>query len=515
MIPTVTDFAATRPGAARRAAARAYHVVVAADMAKAGLASWVISRARRHWLFVVLLIVGASVRLLAMVAYPPALFFGDSWGYVADAFSGAHLSGFSPVGISNLRPNGYPALIWLLTTPGRDVVQLVAIQHLAGMMIGALAYAALVRAGVLRVLAVAAAALVLLDGYAITLEQYVMPDTFFSLTVLLGALSLAWPALRPTTASERRVGPGRAATAGALLAGAAIQRPEGLFVVPVFAVYLVWQRLGWRALVAFTVALAVPILAYAGAEDVTYGTFAVTQTSGWNAYGRVAGFADCAGAGIALAARPLCETAAQRRSHPDDPSWYVWFANSPAVRLFGGTEGGGRSPRHANAVLGAFARRIVLNQPLDLLSAVSGDVLRYFTPGATPFLDTRSATSLPASAEDEWVFPKVRRRYLPAVDPRVQSPATLVRAYRRVIHVPRPVLALLALASLAALALRVRMRREVFLLSGSGLALIVGTAATAGFGLRYLLPAVPLLAIGGTLAIRDACRLAGSARRRV
>jgi Dolichyl-phosphate-mannose-protein mannosyltransferase len=511
VIRTVTGFAASRPSAARRAAASAYHDVLTGDIADGGLASHVISRARRHWLFVVLLVTGASVRALAMVAYPPALFFGDSWGYVADAFSGAHLSGLSPVGISNLRPNGYPTLIWLLTMPGRDVVQLVAIQHLAGMAIGALVYAALVRAGVLRAVAAAAAALVLLDGYAITLEQYVMPDTFFSLTVLLGTLSLAWPALRSTSASERGVGARRAATAGVLLAGAAIQRPEGLFVVPVFVAYLVWRRVGCRALAAFAVALAVPVLAYASAEDVAYGTFAVTQTSGWNAYGRVAGFADCAGAGIALAARPLCETAAQRSSHPDDPSWYVWFAHSPAVRLFGGPEGGGPSPGHSNAMLGAFARQIVLNQPLDVLTAVSGDVLRYFTPGATPFLDARSATSLPASAEDEWVFPNVRRRYLPAVHPRVRSPATLVRAYRRVIHVPRPLLALLALASLAALALRVPIRREVLLLSGSGLALIVGTAATAGFGLRYLLPAVPLLAIGGTLALRDARRVGAPA----
>ena len=77
------------------------------------------------------------------------------------------------------------------------------------------------------------------------------------------------------------------------------------------------------------------------------------------------------------------------------------------------SEGGGRSPRHANAMLGAFARRIVLNQPLDFLAAASADVLRHLTPGATPFLDARSATSLPASAKDEWVFPKVRRRYLP------------------------------------------------------------------------------------------------------
>jgi hypothetical protein len=210
-----------------------------------------------------------------MVAYPPALFFGDSWGYISQAFSGAHSLGFLPVGIGSLRPNGYPALIWLLTMPSRDVVQLIAIQHLAGMVIGTLVYIALVRAGVRRSFAAAAAALILLDGYAITLEQYVMADTFFSLTLMLAGLSLAWPALR---SFERHVGPCRAATAGLLLAGGAIQRPEGLFVVPLFIGYLIWRRVSWRARAAFVVALALPILAYAGAEDAAYGAFGITQT---------------------------------------------------------------------------------------------------------------------------------------------------------------------------------------------------------------------------------------------
>jgi hypothetical protein len=35
------------------------------------------------------------------------------------------------------------------------------------------------------------------------------------------------------------------------------------------------------------------------------------------------------------------------------------------------------------------------------------------------------------------------------------------------------------------------------------MALMVGTAATASFGIRYLLPAVPLMAIGGFLAAWD------------
>jgi hypothetical protein len=68
------------------------------------------------------------------------------------------------------------------------------------------------------------------------------------------------------------------------------------------------------------------------------------------------------------------------------------------------------------------------------------------------------------------------------------------------VHVPRPVLALLALAALLAVCLRVPSRREVFLLAGSAVMILLGTAATGGFALRYLLPAVPLLAIGGSLA---------------
>jgi hypothetical protein len=173
---------------------------------------------------------------------------------------------------------------------------------------------------------------------------------------------------------------------------------------------------------------------------------------------------------------------------------------------------GSKSPPgvNSNGILAAFGRRIILHQPLDYLGAVAHDVLRFFTPGATAYADSVSATSLPQTPAAEMVVPVVKRRFLPSLHLQVRSPASVVRAYRGVIHVPRPVLALLALASLAALALRLPARREVFLLSGSGLALIVGVAATAGFGLRYLLPAVPLLALGGSLAARDLAEQARS-----
>jgi hypothetical protein len=245
------------------------------------------------------------------------------------------------------------------------------------------------------------------------------------------------------------------------------------------------------------------VLGYAGLYDARLGVFGLTETSGWTLYGRVAAVADCAGAGVPGAQRPLCESTPQRRSHPDSPTWYIWDGSSPAARLFHGGHQTRETQEHANRVLAAFARRIIVHQPLDYIRLVGGDALRYFTPGATPFNDAVSATSLPATAGAEPRNERDRRRVLPTVHPAVRSPAGLVRAYRDPIHVPRPVLALLALTALVAVALRTAKRKEVLLLAGSGLALVLGAAATAGFGMRYLLPAVPLLGIGGSLAVRD------------
>jgi hypothetical protein len=431
-----------------------------------------------------------------MLAYRPALFFSDSWAYLSTAFA-HHL-----VSLPYLRPVGYSILLRLLTVPGRDLTQLVVLQHLAGLAIGTLVYAVLIRARLPRAAATAIAALVLLDGYAATLEQYVMPDTFFTLT-LLTALVLAWPWSRPEIENKPRISTLTAALIGLLLAAAAIQREVGLFAIPVVIVHLAWVRIGWRPFVVFLVMFVVPLGSYAAVMDAKTGVFGLTATSGWTLYSRVAGFADCPGAGVAPSARPLCETARERASHPTAPDWYMWGASSPAITLFHRGQETKAERARANAILGTFARRIILHHPGTYVTTIGADFLRYLTPGATPYADAVSATSLPPTANRETVDEGVRRRVIPGVHPAVQSPAVAVRGYRRVIHVPRPLLALLALAVIIALAFRLPMRKEVLLFGGTGLVLLLGTSATGGFGLRYLLPVVPLLAIGGGLASRD------------
>jgi len=451
------------------------------------------------------------MRVLTMAAYTPALLFPDSWGYIATAYSGQ---------LPSVHPAGYPLLVRLLTEPDHSLLELVAFQHLAGIGVGVAVYAALRRARIPRWGATAAAALVLLDGYAITLEQYVMSDTFFGVMILAAALVLAWPRLAgaprnsvsgraegvqsgvwagTATAPSGRMWV-RALICGLLLAFASLEREAAPFTVPVFLIYLAWIRAGARAFLGFILALAIPLLAYSAAVDAKFHVFGLTATTGWTLYGRVAGFADCDGVKLEAAARPLCESKAQRTSHPSAPDWYVW-GPSPAQHLFKPATEPISTVASTDAVLRSFSEAILRHQPLAFADATVSDFARYFTPGATAYNDAISATSLPRSARAEATSPSVRRRDEPGLRPSVRSPSGLVRAYRRIVHVPRPLLALLALAALLALLTRAPARREILLLAGTGLCLLLGTAATGGFALRYLVPAVPLLAVGGSLAV--------------
>ena len=451
------------------------------------------------------------IRLLTMIAYRPALFFGDSWGYVTSAYSG-RLFGTAAPTISNFRPSGYPALIWLLAAPGRDIAQLITLQHLAGVVAGVLVYVALLRAAVLPAIAACAAALILLDGYTITLEQYVMADTFFALIVLCACVVWAWPALGDP--AYGRIGAARAGAGGLLLAAATLVRLEGLFIVPAVIAYLLWKRSGWRALLAVVLAVGAPLTVYSVAENARYGTFGLSQWGGWTAYARVAGFADCAGAGVPVATRPLCESAAERARHPDASSWYLFDPASPAIRLFGPVSRSVVEQRRSNRLLESFAVAIAEHQPLDLGSAVLGDFLEFFEPGTAQYGDATGATVLPSAAAAEYVDPYARDRFLPGIGRTVGSPGAALRRYRSVIHIPRALMAVLALASIVGVARALRWRREVLLFSGSGILLLLGTAATAGFAQRYPLGAVPPLAIGGTLSLRELVSTARGERTR-
>ena len=159
---------------------------------------------------------------LVEVAYWPALFYSDSWEYISLAFS-------KPiVAFSGDRPSGYPLLIHLLSLPGRSLATITIIQHLAGIATGITAYVLLKRLGIRTWLAAGVAALLLLDSYAIALEQHVMAETFFALALLLSAAIAAlyrdsWPMM---------------AAGGILLAAAVSLRVAALYALPAYLVYV-------------------------------------------------------------------------------------------------------------------------------------------------------------------------------------------------------------------------------------------------------------------------------------
>jgi hypothetical protein len=454
---------------------------------------------RNHWAIALVLAAAAAVRVGIAIAYRPALFFGDSWAYLDLAYNG------SPVGFAPDRPSGYPLLIDVLSLAGRSLAAITTAQHLAGLAVGLLVYALLARLGLPRLIAAAAAAVVLLDAYAIALEQQIMAESFFALA-LVASMYLA---------IGRDRGPGALAASGALLAGAAMIRTAALFALPVWLLYIAWSHGRGRVALAGAAGLLVPLLAYCTLHAAGTGKFGMTQADGWFLYGRVGQFADCGDARVPPTGRALCDRTARDRR--EGPAFHIWNADGPARRVFGSMSRDADRQERSNRALRQFALAIIRDRPATYAGAVASDFLKYFRPGVMSGGNSDLAVALPESGRLVRRNERIRDRYFPDYEPAVHEPATLARGYQERIHTTRLLLAFLALAALAQLALaaaargRVHLprRRESFLLVASALAMLIGTAATSAFVLRYLVPVAPLLVAGGALACAD---LAGIVR---
>jgi len=137
-------------------------------------------------LFAVVFAVGAALRLITILGFPPAIWYGgDSVSYVN---SGLHwFPGTS-------RESGYGVFLELLQWTHSFAV-VTAIQHLAGLAMGVLIYCLLRARYRLPAWGAAMATLpVLLDPYVIQLEQEILADSLFTfLCVCAVTLVLWWP----------------------------------------------------------------------------------------------------------------------------------------------------------------------------------------------------------------------------------------------------------------------------------------------------------------------------------
>jgi hypothetical protein len=441
--------------------------------------------ASRHWPLLVVLVPAALLRLAATIAYRPALFFSDSWQYLDMALRR------DPVGLAPDRPSGYPLVLKVLSLDGRTLEAIAPIQHLAGLTIGILLYALLVRLAAPRGVAAAAVALVLLESHGIALEEHIMAEGL-STAALVGSVFLL-AAVRPS--------PKILVASGLLLAAAISMRTAVTFALPVWLGYAVWvHRSQRRALLAGVIAVMLPLLVYAGGHAAAGKGFGLTEADGWFLYGSVAPIADCSKMDVPKGTEPLCV-----RSRQFWPGYYVWDPTSPANRLFGGMRED--SLARSNRLLRQFSTAAVRARPFAYG--------RWVGKGLLAYLDARWGTGIAVG------LPKrprlvlspfgrsVHRRYFPSYEPRARWPARALAAYAGVARARGWMLAPLALLAVVALALALVRRdlrpalrpAETLLLLGVGVAMLVGATATVGHVFRYLIPTVPFFAGAGALAI--------------
>ena len=443
---------------------------------------------RTHWLFLLMLVSGAVMRVIVSLAYQPALLLvRDAHAYLRRAVE----LDLSP---TVFRPMVYPLLIKpLLAIGGLDFVPLV--QHLAGLAMAVLIYLLLIRLGCGRILAVVGTVPVLFEGFQLNAEHFVLSEAFFELMIVGALVLLAWSD-RPSFAA---VG-----SAGALIALAGLTRYVGVLVIVPVVVYVLVRRMGWARLAVVLAAFVIPIGAYSYWAGQSSGEYGVTSKNGFFLYGRVASFADCAEFDVSRELERFCfEIPPSERPI----SRGVWGLEPELTgfnirNLF-------RAPE-ANGKLLRFSLMAIRNQPLGYAGAVAKDVWRFYEP-------------IPPQAKEHnvrtWRFP----RSLEEVDAhpfvvanqggpppelgfddtfRIDSGLSgFMRSYQNVVYAQGLILLLLTVLGLLGVVVGRRtlekgersLRAESFLFVGAALVLLVGAVTNTVYHFRYVIPAIPLL----------------------
>jgi Dolichyl-phosphate-mannose-protein mannosyltransferase len=457
------------------------------------------TRARRHWLFGLVLVAALALRILVALAFRPIMWFGgDSASYLA---TGLRLIP------DPARVGGYGFMLWILR-PLHSFALVAAVQHLMGLAMGVLIYLLARRFGLPAWAATLATLPVLFDAYELQLESDALPDVPFAFLVVLALYLL----LR--SPGERR--PARTTAAAFLLGVSALLWPVGLVLLGVLLVVLLTalliRRAGLVTVLAALLAGALPVAAYSAWFSIHRHQFSLTRSDGVYLWSRTMSFADCAVIRPPAAERPLCPPPGPRIA----ASLYIWNANSPVLAM----PTGRFSPRTNHLAL-HFALRAIAAQPGDYAAAAAHDfslsffwdrpvhpdaaiVDRYQFADATtawvpPTLWTPGGGTL---AADQAAYNNGR----PAPTRAVQPYASWLVTYQRYVYLRGALLGVILLAGLAGMVIR----RRVNGLQGPGLpwafavTILLVPPLVADFDLRYLVPAVPVACLAAALAFAPA-----------
>ena len=475
---------------------------------------------RTHWIASLVIAAGLVLRVLAQVAYHPALLYVDTLKYLYGAWPPAD-------------PLGYKLILGPILLVG-DLGTVVAIQHLAGLAMAVAIYALLVHRGLPRWLGAIAIAPVLLDAYQIQMEQTIMPDVWFEVFVVAGLVLLLW---WPEPSVGVVIGCGLIFGASATMR----QVAEILFLPALLYLAAATTARGraMRSALALLVSFAIPIVAYSTFWYFHGGRFQLSDEG--SIVGRLAASANCATLVLPADERPICPT---HRAQAQGIDWLEHNHASPLKHI--------RVPAGKNRadLIAGFESAVESQQAVRVVGGILGDSLKLFEPtksalpGVTPISRWRFQTSYPQFPPEITVKPNGQIVVgVQIVVPKPFTYATLNPAYggraqvNRPIagflrayqldggYTPGPLLAIFALAGLAGCAIAFGGRRAASKRGGEvrerqvgslalGCLLFFGSAVGVllvsdmfEFSWRYQLPALVTLPPAGALGIWAARRL--------
>ena len=431
----------------------------------------------RHWAMAAVLAAGLAVRVVVVLAYNPFFWFTDTPGY---------LTGAKVLKPNGTRPWGYSGFLLVFQHLGLSLREIVVLQHVLVLGLGVLLYAFLIHRGVARWLATLAIVPLALSPLLVNIEHHLLSDPLFLILYTGAAVALAWSDPRPYMC----------ALAGLLAASAAVTRQLALAMALVLVAYLLVRRVGALRVGAFVVAFAIPVVGYLFWMHETWGVWSFSTWRGKHLYARVAPIAQCDRLGdLTPQERLLCDP--RPLNERPGPEGYLWVGpNAPARTL-------------PDKVDLAFARKVIIHQPLDYLRMIGTDTAHLFYPGqhqrrGEPCVAYwKYPDPLPGGCRTDAVGTKIWRRHPFHTN---ESLSPLLRNYQRTDYLVGPLFLFCLLVTAAALLWRVRepgwrLRLDAALFAVYGFGVTFEAFATANFSYRYSVPLYGTLPIAAALAV--------------